>query len=84
MNLRRGFLRCWVVLSVFYCIGIGALFFGDLRDEFTRPTAADWSKYGVLMLPVSCTEARGKEETDYSSKKAQACANTTPSSPATA
>jgi hypothetical protein len=64
MNLRRGFFRLWLVLSILYVAAIGAIFFNDVKGEFDKARnpfyAAD-----MLSLPVACKDARGTEGTDY-------------------
>jgi hypothetical protein len=64
MNLRRGFFRLWLVLSILYVVVVGAMFFSDVNGEFAKARnpfyAAD-----MLSLPVLCKNARGKDGVDY-------------------
>lgn len=63
MNLRRGFLRAWVVLSVVWVVAVGAVNYDRLAFTIAGPWRGD-----ILMLPVSCTDGggpRGTEGPDY-------------------
>jgi hypothetical protein len=65
MNVRRGFFRLWVVASVLFALGAGAIFFEPVRKEFERRAAQDWP--GTAMIPVFCKETRGQDGVDYDS-----------------
>jgi hypothetical protein len=68
MNLRRGFFRIWLVLSALYIIAVGALFYGDVSEQFRKAAlGAEFKKAGagILLVPVLCKEARGKDGEDY-------------------
>jgi hypothetical protein len=68
MNLRKGTFRLWVVLSVLFVIGVGAVEFSSVRDAFRKAQSdAELSdKYGwALLLPTDCSKARGILGKDY-------------------
>lgn len=65
MNVRRGLFRLWVLLSVLFAIGVVAVSYSGLHEEF-RNTYTDWdaefAKYGVVSIwPVDCAKARGTD-----------------------
>jgi hypothetical protein len=64
MNLRRGSFRIWLVLSVFFIAGVGALSYEKVAGEFEK-ASQDWSQAGTLLVPMDCREARGAPKTDY-------------------
>jgi hypothetical protein len=65
MNLRRGFFRLWLVASMLFALGTGAIFFETVRKEFERRAAQDWP--GTPMIPAFCKEMRGQDGVDYDS-----------------
>jgi hypothetical protein len=77
MNLRKGTFRLWLVLSVLFVIGVDGVEYGSIHDEF-RNAYTDWdavaSKYGgSTLVPVDCTKAIGKIETDYTRRDDGLC-----------
>jgi hypothetical protein len=62
MNWRRGLFRLWLVFSILFVIGTAAVFYRDVRSEFEE-TARTWP--GHLLVPVACSDARGKAGIDY-------------------
>ena len=61
MNLRRGFFRIWVVVSIAFAGAVGVLGYEKVAGEFER--AGPWP--GILMVPVDCRDARGNADKDY-------------------
>lgn len=64
INYRRGLVRLWIVVSTIYVLAVAAFLYGNVKAEFQQ-AGLDWSKAGILMLPVVCSDARGKESEDY-------------------
>ena len=62
MNFRRGFFRLWLLFSILFVIGTTAVFFRDVMSEFEKAALVANS---ILMVPVACSDARGKAGTDY-------------------
>lgn len=65
MNLRRGFLRAWVVIAIIWVGAVGLLSYSHLAFLI----GGEWRK-DTPMLPVSCVAPdgsgpRGSEGTDY-------------------
>jgi hypothetical protein len=72
INLRRGLFRLWIILACLFVITVGIASTGGIRDEFKR--ASTTNKWGwALMVPVDCSEARGKLASDYSKAKDGLC-----------
>ena len=69
INIRQGIFRLWIVSSVLFVIGVGAISYGSISEEF-RVANTDWdaeaAKYGGWsLLPADCTKARGTAGIDY-------------------
>jgi hypothetical protein len=62
MNFRRGFFRLWLLFSILFVIGTAAVSYSDVKSEFE---AAAVAAKNILMVPVACSDARGKAGTDY-------------------
>jgi hypothetical protein len=68
LNLRRGLFRIWTVLSVIFILCVAFYRYDAIQTEFYRNSYV----YGLVispnqygnenLLPVSCTTARGKED----------------------
>ncbi len=66
MNFRRGFFRLWLVFSILFVIGTAAVFFRDVKSEFEKAALTAYvNANSILMVPVACSDARGKAGTDY-------------------
>ena len=70
MNIRRGMFRLWIVSGALFALGVGAISYSSIREEF-RLSGIDYDaiakKYGGdTLLPVDCAQARGVATTDYS------------------
>ena len=64
MNFGVGFFRIWIVASVLFATGVAVLSYDKIASEFER-AGQDWSKAGILLVPVDCRDARGKVNVDY-------------------
>jgi hypothetical protein len=69
MNIRRGMFRLWVIASILFVIGVGAISYSSIREEFRYANIdanAEYKKYGgYLVVPADCAGARGVAGTDY-------------------
>jgi len=70
MNIRRGMFRLWIVSSALFVLGVSAVSYSAIREEF-RASSIDYDaiakKYGGdTLLPVDCGQARGVATSDYS------------------
>ncbi|MFG1411440.1 hypothetical protein V5G24_10020 [Xanthobacter sp. VTT E-85241] len=73
MNIRRGLFRIWVLVSVLWAITIIAFMYSPVSREFARGAEArEWAKAGINLLPVPCSQTRGKLGTDYSARRGNA------------
>lgn len=72
INLRRGLFRLWIIFACLFVIAVGIASTQGIRDEFRKDSITN--KWGwALMVPVDCSEARGKVSTDYSKEKDGLC-----------
>jgi len=69
MNWKRGLFRLWLVLSALFIIATAVVSFPDVKGEFDKARlqaqaqAQQWP--GELLVPVACSDARGKGGEDY-------------------
>ena len=70
MNLRLGMFRLWVVASALFLVGLGAISYSDIHEEFrnayTDFDAAAKELGGYTIYPTDCDKARGVAGSDYS------------------
>lgn len=68
LNIERGLLRIWAVLSVLFILCVALYRYSAIRNEFYGSSyvyglVVPYNQYGnESLLPVSCDNARGKED----------------------
>jgi hypothetical protein len=66
MNIKRGLIRVWVVLSVLFIVATAMLAYDGIAREFRYDHVLDGiPSNGVVLVPVKCKDARGTLGTDY-------------------
>lgn len=71
MNLKRGLLRIWLVLSVLLVIAVCALSYDNMKKAFDEAAVIDMVKGDQIIMPVLCGQARGIAGKDYTTKANQ-------------
>ncbi|WP_186007842.1 hypothetical protein [Rhizobium etli] len=65
MNIQRGLFRLWLVMSLFWVIGVGVVGSGYIKSDKWWKGDEWWEKDPLAFLPVRCEDARGTVNVDY-------------------
>lgn len=65
MNIKRGLLRLWLVLSLFWVSIVGIFGIDHVKSDKWWKGEEWWEKDPIAFLPVACTDARGVQNVDY-------------------
>lgn len=66
VNWKLGFLRAWVIFSVAVASVVIAGSYSRIAEEFRLASdSEEYAKSSILLLPLDCRQARGKDDEDY-------------------
>jgi hypothetical protein len=71
MNLKRGLFRLWLIGSALFVLGVSVTLYSSIQQEFLAADTDYDALYraygGVTLLPIDCTQTRGRGPLDFSS-----------------
>jgi hypothetical protein len=65
MNIRRGLLRMWLVVSGLFIAGVFVHFASEIRNDFVSTALREHMRSSGALVPVPCGNARGAAGADY-------------------
>ncbi|MER8639305.1 hypothetical protein [Mesorhizobium sp. M1365] len=65
MNIKRGLVRVWIVLSAAYVVGVCYVYGPAVKEGFDRENQFETFDVSRYTVPVLCSGARGQEGPDF-------------------